>query len=149
MSDNGPNKALIEIDVGDAPMIAHALRIGANTALLCGRQDARARLQAYGKVVAALAPPSARFFDEEGWAEMCMALCAASGFTVALEDQRGYMWGFHGVLVVTIGDDTWAGKRERDGLPRDTPEAQALFDALSAYAPLGCEGVLKGVAACG
>lgn len=148
---NMQNKRTLEFDVTDAPMLMRAMMIAGNTALFSQASDARARFQHYMNQFKALIPAEADFFSEFAWGEIGMKLENAKSFRVFLdEDQfdknrraegRG-RWNVGYCLFVQVDTTTWKAVYDlRDMKARD-PRAKALFDVLTALAPIDCVGVL-------
>lgn len=141
---NGPGKFTMEFDRADGPMLVHALQIAACTALMCGHSQAQARLQTYRDAFKAFAPPEAKFFDEEAWAEIGMALVTAKSFKVMLVArswQRDYRWWDEGVMRVEIGDKAFEGRNEYVKR-KDLETPKAVLAALQELAPMACVGEL-------
>lgn len=84
---NGPNKRSFEYDIADAPMLLHALRIGASTAMLCGHKGAERRMRLYVQVLKDAQLPGMELFDEEVFAELGEALTLAVSYEVIVEKQ--------------------------------------------------------------
>lgn len=141
MADNKRLKATLEFDIADAPMLVHAMQIAACTAMMCGHKDAQKKLDAYKQVFAQLAPPEAKFFDEEEWAEMGLALLTAASYHVTIAEpkwHRGHWWST-GFIQVNIDDREFSGSAASQ-LKRGAAEIEAIFKALGELAPIGCEG---------
>lgn len=140
---NRPNTRSLEFEVSDAPMLVHALAIAACTAKMCSRPDAEQRLRKYQEIVAKFAPPEAKMFDEEVWAEMGMALVGAQRFHVKIDKSRWETefnpWA-GGVLIVEIGGKKWQDNRVVERHKPGAPEVKAVCKALQEIAPVDCVG---------
>jgi hypothetical protein len=149
MTDNSRLKRTLEFDLTDAPMLVHALSIAAATAKMCGLKDAEQKLRAYKAILAQFVPPEAKLFEEEAWAEIGMALATSPTFLVSITRARWehgqplYRWS-EGMVTVTMPGRQWQSDRRTLYKP-GAPEFKAVFDVLSALAPIGCEGSLKDV----
>lgn len=137
-------KRTLEFDLTDAPMLAHAMRIAACTALMCGHKDAQKRLDQYQAFLAQLVPPEAKHFEEEVWAEIGMALGEAKSFRVTLckDSWRNHQWVREGRIVVHVDDRTFDASKGFERFGWDAPELKAVFKMLTELAPMGCEGIL-------
>jgi len=138
---NNRNIRTMEFEVTDVPMIIGALRIAANTALMCGKHDAQERLRQLRKAIEQYVPTEAGWFDEEDWCELGMALTGAETVHVSY-DVPG--WAKGGVntwmrekhLRVQIGKLDWVSK-DRFGNEPNGP-AEALAAVLQEIAPIEC-----------
>lgn len=142
--DNGRRKLVLEFDEMDAPMILHALRIGATTAMMCGHPDAKIRLNKYCEFVKQFIPPAAQLFGEEEWGEIGIAMDGQTEFTVFLAPltwRETEYWNpkySEGQIVVRVGRRAW---RSNDSNFRQGDErVQLVLDTLNQLAPMDCKG---------
>jgi len=137
---NSRLKRTLEFDLSDAPAIAHALSVGASTAMLCSHPLAQQRLAQYRDEVRLLVSPEAKLFDEEVWCEIGVTLSKAEAFSVNL---RRVSWAAsyerEGRIVVTIGAKRWESDSFKK-FPSGAPEVEAVYNVLSELAPLSCTG---------
>lgn len=144
-ASNNRLKRTLEFDVADGPMLMAAVRLAACTAMMCSHRDAEKKLRVYQQMFAQHVPAAAARFDEETWAEIGMALMAATSFHVTILPkrwERDRSWWREGALAVTIDGATFLGdhgvspyvKRGDDAPP------QALCEALQELAPMDCQG---------
>lgn len=125
---NGRLTKTLDYESYEAPMMAHALQIAANTALMCGHEGARERLRELLGKVKANVPAEARRFDDEAFAEIGRAMqdVPDDGEVVvgwAPPSWRS-QWSKTGFLTVTIGDRRWTS-RSAD-VPKDGSEPSDL-----------------------
>jgi hypothetical protein len=102
-------KVSFEFDVTDLPMLAHALMIARNTAMMCGNKQAEARLESLRECVDALIPEGALVLDAFDWAEIGMALPKAQEVEVRIDKAswRG-SWYREGHITVDVDGKTWS-----------------------------------------
>jgi hypothetical protein len=141
MSDNKRLKGTLEFDIADAPMLVHAMQIAACTAMMCGHRDAQKKLDAYKAIFQQFAPPEAKFFDEEEWAEIGMALMTAKTFHVTIAEPRWNRshWWSSGYVQVIVDEREFSGAAGSD-LKRGAAEIEAIYNALAQLAPMNCTG---------
>lgn len=138
---NGRRLKTLQYDEADAPMLASALRLGANVAF-CGQNDgARARMKQYARAVMEHVPPEADFFNmQDVWSEIMMAIDASPSFEVRWKRAD---YGVKGTAEVVVGKRSWRtdlGSVTKDG-------AEALGDALERLAPMECVRIRSGTPA--
>jgi len=132
-------KRTLEFDLQDAPMLVHALLIGANTAMMCGNKEAQKKLRAYGKMLEPLVPPEAQHFDPEVLAEIGGALQDASFCEVSFQPQPWNKFLFMGArLEVKIGERVWASNHRTYNVRTDMSVLEAVTQMLQEWAPLEC-----------
>jgi hypothetical protein len=138
MTNNKRLTRVLEFDLADAPMLLHAMRIGANTAMMCGHRDAQERLKRYGAMLKEFISPVSDIFDPECWAEIGMALADAKECRVGLAP-RAHDTSWSPTLFLSVVVD---GRRFRDtswmGYKRDSPIPEKVCEALRQLAPVNC-----------
>ena len=141
---NNRLKRTLEFDVTDAPMLMHALRIGACTAMMCGHKDADQKMRAYEAILKQFVPEAAKMFDEEVWASMGIALTTAKAFEVTLIRDRWERQSWYapkGRLAVIVREKIFqAGWDHKYAF--DDPALRLLYDTLTEIAPLDCVGTI-------
>lgn len=105
---NSRRTATFEFQLGDLPMMAHAMMIERNTEIMSGRKIAAARADAIAKQIDACAPDIARIFDEGVFCELCAALAEAPEWAVSIKKARFRTWEHSpGQIAVEIGAKTF------------------------------------------
>src|SRR3546814_15586650 len=102
--DNGRTKVMLEFDASDLPMLAEALGLARNTALMNGQPVAQQRLETLRRMVNAMVPAGARIFDGEVWSEICLALYDGGDWKVSIHRHswRG-KYRHEGYILVSVG----------------------------------------------
>lgn len=128
----------LEFDVMDAPVLMHALLIGANTAMLCGKPGAQARLRQYVAILREIAPDESKLFDAEDWCELGLALATAKKVQVGLKNPK-WRGRFNRdyAIQVTIGTKHWFS--DKSYFMPGAEEVGKLSRLLAEIAPVGCE----------
>jgi hypothetical protein len=143
MSDN-MRKVTLEFDVCDLPMLAHAMAIARNTALMCSAPKAKARAEEIRQQFEALIPEAARVFDDGfgfSWSEIGQALLTHEGddVSVAVEPpdwRKDRWWDEKGYIVVRVGAKSWKSEDNRHPVGGDAVKAvAALVEELRPLAP--------------
>jgi len=138
MSGNKRNRVAFEFDATDLPMIVHAFAIARNTAMMCGHDGAKRRLEELRQAVDALVPEGARVFDGEVWCEIGMALRDAKAWTVGIAlDSWSRSYERTGRIGVRLGNTTWMSKASEYGAA--SPELQAVRELVRDLAPMDCQ----------
>src|SRR3546814_20316368 len=109
--DNGRTKVMLEFDASDLPMLAEALGLARNTAMMNGQPVAQKRLETLRKMVDAMIPAGARLFDGEVWSEICLAMYNGEDWDVSIHrtscrpkvDRTSVAWGTRVSLCVNNG----------------------------------------------
>lgn len=125
----------IDLETGDAGLLAAILKDRALACLEDGRADVQRRLAGYGEQIAAYALDGAELFDPIDFAELCIALTGASRWQV---DHRVRQWDKRGDVIVTLGfpdggEQCWASTAWR--LLPDAPQINQLRQGLRLLAP--------------
>lgn len=139
MASNKRTIVSLEFEQADLPMLMHALAIARNTALMCGHDAAKRRLESYRKQVEALIPKPALAFDGEVWSEIGMAVAEGNPWSVRFEAKR-YSWEAGrdtGSIVVRVGDREWTS--ESWSHTQESGAVEAVREVLRDLAPLSAE----------
>lgn len=133
--DNGRRMKVLMYDEADAPMVAAALRLGANVAMCGGREGARARMKNYARSVMENVPPEASFFNmEDVWTEIMIAIDNSPTFEVKW--RRGD-YGRKGTAEVVVGKRSW----RTDMGSISEQDAISLGDVFERLAPMDCRRI--------
>lgn len=158
---NKDMKRAFEYHIADAPMLAHALMIGANTARLCGHHQASERMQAYRDQIEILMPGMIDLFDEEVWSNIGALAGQAETIAVRVDisprdkaDLERNNWSLrysrHAKKCVFV-DFTVAGKVktvsssvwERNEIVWGDPRAKSVADLIEQMSSIDCKVVLS------
>jgi hypothetical protein len=125
-----------EVEEGDLPMLARALLIARNTAMMSGHGVAQSRLEDYIRTVGAAVHPTSKLFDEMAWSEIVMAVMGGADWSVQAEE-RNWRWisGREIAVTVSAGDRTW--RSQRTDLPAGGSDVCDVRDLLRDMAPVG------------
>lgn len=132
-SGNGSRIRSIEFDLADAPVIAHALMIAANVAMMGQTEDSEARLRFYRDQFLAVAPPGHKHLkSEEHLCDIAIQMDQSPTWSIHRMNER---WSEKGYSIITVGEHAW----ETYNLTMD--EHEALSNCIASIAPLSCEKV--------
>jgi len=133
---NGDRIRTLEYDIADAPMLAHAMMIAANTAMMCGGGKAENRLHHYKKQFLDTSPAGAKHLRrEEDLCDIAIAMAAADTWSI----HRSKRWSSDkdGEALITVGNRRWETWKISD-------EAYAeLVQGLVQIAPCRCERIAR------
>ncbi|MBS7671674.1 hypothetical protein [Croceicoccus gelatinilyticus] len=128
---NGERLRQIEFDQADAPMLLHALIIGANTALMCGGRQATQRMAYYARLIRDLCPPGHEHLRrEEDLCEIALAMREAPHWSFTFAPER---WRSNGEAIIRVGKKAWTS-----AYMITQPQADELRGCIEAIAPLTC-----------
>lgn len=133
---NGTRLATFIYDLADAPMLIHALAIGANTVMMCGGGQAQHRMRWYRDQIAATAPPGWQHLPrEEDLANIAIAMATAQRWSI----HRKMRWTSDKTAptIITVGDHEWTTFR------LTAAEHDELAACIAAIAPITCEHVAR------
>lgn len=136
MSDNR-NKVTIEFDIADLTIIADALMIGRNTAMMYSNKVAEKRMERLREMFETLAPKEAQYFGRHDFTELCIALRGAKVWDVEFESK----WGYFDCIIVTIDDKKW--KTDCRDIKRGDGKLEEIVEFMEEFAPLSAERLLK------
>lgn len=131
-SGNGARLRTIEFDEADAFMLARAMMIASNTALMSGGHVALRRLNHYRDQFLALSPDDAKLLDQDtDLCEIAIAVASHPAWTIHRIREREWSRTFR--VVVSVAGDRW----KSSNLVGDT-EFDAIKALVESIAPPGC-----------
>lgn len=134
-SGNGSRLRTMTYDVSDAPMLMHAMSLGAGTALVCGGKTSINRFKHYQAQFAETAHPGAEFMKRDtDLCEIAIIATAVPTWSIHRERRNTYSDDFQG--VITIGTRTFESE-----YTIDEEKYQAIIDMLVQTLPFSCERV--------
>lgn len=105
-SGNGSRISTLEFDEADAFMLAHAMSIAVNMAMMSHAPEALRRLQHYKALLREIAPPDAKLLDRDtDLCEIVIASARAPHWTIHRVREREWSREFR--AVVTVDDRTF------------------------------------------
>lgn len=129
MLSNTPKPMPLDIEPGDLPLVHEAFTIQACTEFMCGRPQARARLEALMGQVARGIPDCAKAFDGGDWAVIAAIVKAGGQLEITVLPPDWNQYSREGYVTVRIGEATWRSKDCRHKL--DSPIAAEIRDYLN------------------
>lgn len=122
----------MEFDRADALMLAHAMLIASNTAMMNRNDQGKDRLSFYREQFLKLVPAGAHHFrSDEDFAEVAIAMSSHDAWTIHRVYGASYEKKFE--AVVTVGKQSWNAWRV------DETEFAEIIAAIESVAPLSCQ----------
>lgn len=132
LGGNGSRIETMEFDRADALMLAHAMLIAANTAMLNRNDQGKNRLSFYREQFLKLVPAGAHHFrSDEDFAEIAIAMSSHDVWTIHRVHGAYYEKKFQ--AVVTVGKKSWYAWRVDDA------EFAEMIEAIKSIAPFSCQ----------
>ena len=129
-------KITFEFQLSDLPMLADAMMIAGNTAMLCSNPVAQKRCDEIRNMIAEHIPAAALLMDGEEWVEIMACLNKSSKWNVYLSGNR---WSYARYYTIAIDDKTWKSKRWADKDTNTVALIEGLIEVLYEMAPLTTE----------
>lgn len=130
---NGARLRTLTFDSADAYMLARAMMLASNTAMMSQANDAQARLKYYRDQFLSLCPPEAKLFRQNtDVCEIAIAMSKESQWTIARERPEWRNWG-GAPAVVRVGSGRWQTGEDVDDATFD-----AIIAMLDEMAPMNC-----------
>lgn len=119
-------------ELADLPMLASALSIGRNTAMMYHRERQKLRMEEYRKAFEEAIPYAARVFSPYDFCDIVLAISEGASYEVRAERRTYY--SDHDVIA-TVGDRSYRSKDQyREGHEAVVQAVRELFDELSTTA---------------
>lgn len=132
MSNKREVALTLSFELADLPMLASAIAIGRNEALMSNRPRQRDRLEAIRKQFDAAIPPAARAFGRYDFCDIVIAVGEGKPYEVRTERRDGWL-SEHDVTVTVDGRTYKARDVPKDG---HNAVAAAILAMLDEIAPL-------------
>ncbi len=134
---NGSRLRTITIDEADAYMLARAMMIASNTAMMSGAGTGLRRLNHYRELFLSLAPPAAKLMrNSTDVCELAVALAEAESWSIHRE--LNWSWDKTGYGYVSIGNRHWGTKE-----PVSQEEVASIVEMITHLAPLGAVQITR------
>lgn len=118
--------------LADLPMLASAIAIGRNEALMSGRQQHRDRMEGYRKQFDAAVPPAGKAFGRYDFCDIVIAVGAGEPYEVKAVRREGWYADYD--VTVTVKGRTYRAKETVK--KEDDPIVAAIAAMLEEVSPL-------------